>query len=227
MPLRNHRRHGHRQHRVLPRRHGQEAALQYPQLPQGHRVPGSDGHRQGPVRQGVLARPAPVPHPGDAEGRRHLPPGPRGRDGRAQGGRLLQQPDRRQHGRELRRQAQPTGPRHLRQVRGRGQEGRPRFGPFVVWGGLPCVYWPVQIKQQPKPITAKGAAPIVVIGTIRDPATPYKWSQSLADQLSSGVLLTFDGDGHTAYLQGNSCVNEATDKYLVTTDPPKDGATCR
>ncbi|SFO14787.1 alpha/beta hydrolase fold [Actinomadura madurae] len=103
----------------------------------------------------------------------------------------------------------------------------PRFGPFVVWGGLPCVYWPVQIKQQSKPITAKGAAPIVVIGTIRDPATPYKWSQSLADQLSSGVLLTFDGDGHTAYLQGNSCVNEATDKYLVTTDPPKDGTTCR
>jgi pimeloyl-ACP methyl ester carboxylesterase len=103
----------------------------------------------------------------------------------------------------------------------------PRFGPFVVWGGLPCVYWPVQTKQPPKPITAKGAAPIVVIGTIRDPATPYKWAQSLADQLSSGVLLTFDGDGHTAYLQGNSCITKATDDYLLTAKPPKDGTTCR
>ena len=103
----------------------------------------------------------------------------------------------------------------------------PRFGPFVVWGGLPCVYWPSQTEQAPKPITAQGAAPIVVIGTIRDPATPYKWAQSLADQLSSGVLLTFDGDGHTAYLQGNSCITKATDDYLISTDPPKNGTTCR
>lgn len=103
----------------------------------------------------------------------------------------------------------------------------PRFGPFVVWGGLPCVYWPVQTEQRPKPIAAKGAAPIVVIGTTRDPATPYKWAQNLADQLSSGVLLTFDGDGHTAYLQGNHCITEATNDYLITTDPPKDGTTCR
>ena len=103
----------------------------------------------------------------------------------------------------------------------------PRFGPFVVWGGLPCVYWPVQNKQQPKPIAAKGSAPIVVIGTVRDPATPYKWAQNLARQLSSGVLLTFDGDGHTAYLQGNHCVTEAANKYLISAQPPKDGTTCR
>ncbi|MFB4308248.1 alpha/beta hydrolase [Actinomadura sp. GTD37] len=102
----------------------------------------------------------------------------------------------------------------------------PRFGPFVVWGGLPCVYWPVQTKQAPKPVTAKGAAPILVIGTVRDPATPYKWAESLAGQLSSGVLLTFNGDGHTAYLQGNACITKATDNYLITTDPPKDGTTC-
>ncbi|WP_243719189.1 alpha/beta hydrolase [Actinomadura sp. KC06] len=107
------------------------------------------------------------------------------------------------------------------------QKTAPRFGAFVVWGGLPCVYWPVQNEQQPKPITAKGTAPIVVIGTIRDPATPYKWSQSLADQLSSGVLLTFDGDGHTAYLQGDDCITDAADKYLLTGEPPKDGTTCR
>ncbi|RFS81586.1 alpha/beta hydrolase [Actinomadura spongiicola] len=107
------------------------------------------------------------------------------------------------------------------------EKAAPRFGPFVVWGGIPCVYWPAQTKDQPKPITAKGAAPILVIGTLRDPATPYKWSQSLADQLSSGVLLTFDGDGHTAYLQGDHCITQATDNYLISTDPPKDGTTCR
>lgn len=103
----------------------------------------------------------------------------------------------------------------------------PRFGPFVVWGGLPCVYWPVQTHTQPKPITAKGAAPILVIGTLRDPATPYKWAKSLSSQLSSGVLLTLDGDGHTAYLQSNPCISRATDGYLLTGRPPKDGTLCR
>ncbi|GAA1848353.1 alpha/beta hydrolase [Actinomadura bangladeshensis] len=106
------------------------------------------------------------------------------------------------------------------------KKAAPRFGPFVVWGGLACVYWPFQTSQQPKPLAANGAPPIVVIGTIRDPATPYKWAQNLADELSSGVLLTFNGDGHTAYLQGNSCITKATDNYLITTEPPKDGTTC-
>ncbi|MEU5876958.1 alpha/beta hydrolase [Spirillospora sp. NPDC047279] len=103
----------------------------------------------------------------------------------------------------------------------------PQFGSFVVWGGLPCVYWPAKTKEEPKPVTAKGSAPILVIGTLRDPATPYKWAQSLASQLDSGVLLSLDGDGHTAYLQGNPCIIRATDDYLVSAKPPKDGTLCR
>ncbi|WP_231329154.1 alpha/beta hydrolase [Actinomadura graeca] len=121
----------------------------------------------------------------------------------------------------------PSSAKEYGKAADEAQKVAPRFGPFVVWGGLPCVYWPVQTKKQPGPITAKGAAPIVVIGTLRDPATPYKWAQSLASQLSSGVLLTLDGDGHTAYLQGNPCITQATDRYLVTTEPPKPGTVCR
>ena len=109
----------------------------------------------------------------------------------------------------------------------KAKKSSPLFGSFVVWGGLPCVYWPVQTKQQPKPVTAKGSAPILVIGTTRDPATPYKWSKSLASQLDSGVLLTLDGDGHTAYLQGNACITQAVGTYLVTAKPPKNGTVCR
>ena len=56
----------------------------------------------------------------------------------------------------------------------------------------------------------------MVVGTTRDPATPYKWAQSLASQLKAGVLLSLDGDGHTAYLQGNPCITSAVDHYLVT-----------
>ncbi|MBE1532904.1 alpha/beta hydrolase [Actinomadura algeriensis] len=110
---------------------------------------------------------------------------------------------------------------------GKAEKSAPLFGEFVVWGGLPCVYWPVQTDKAPAPVTAKGSAPVLVIGTTRDPATPYSWAESLAGQLQSGVLLTLDGDGHTAYLQANPCISRATDRYLVTTEPPKDGTVCR
>ena len=39
--------------------------------------------------------------------------------------------------------------------------------------------------MDPEPITAKGSGPIVVIGTTRDPATPYEWAVSLAEQLDN------------------------------------------
>ena len=71
-----------------------------------------------------------------------------------------------------------------------------------------------------------GAPPIVVIGTTRDPATPMKWSEALADQLESGVLIRRDGDGHTGYHVGNGCVDEAVEDYLIAGTVPTDGLSC-
>jgi pimeloyl-ACP methyl ester carboxylesterase len=106
-------------------------------------------------------------------------------------------------------------------------EAAPRFGPFVVWGSIPCAYWPNKTTEQPHAVTAPGAKPILVIGTTRDPATPYSWAQGLASGLKSGVLLSLDGDGHAAFLQGNRCIGQAVDRYLVDESPPKDGTMCR
>ncbi|MEV8636229.1 alpha/beta hydrolase [Streptosporangium sp. NPDC051023] len=101
----------------------------------------------------------------------------------------------------------------------------PLFGPYIMWGALPCAYWPVKPVPREK-IDAPGAAPILVVGTERDPATPYEWAKSLADQLSSGVLVDFDGDGHTAYRSGSACVDRLVDDYLVNLLVPKDGVHC-
>ena len=62
--------------------------------------------------------------------------------------------------------------------------------------------------------------------TTRDPATPYAWSEALADQLESGVLLTYVGDGHTAYSRGNRCIDSAVDGYLLRGVVPSDGKRC-
>ena len=61
----------------------------------------------------------------------------------------------------------------------------------------------------------------MVVGTTRDPATPYRSAQALARDLKSGVLLGWVGDGHTAYMMGSSCIDSAVDKYLteVSEDP--------
>ncbi len=111
-------------------------------------------------------------------------------------------------------------------VAAKAKKVAPLFGQFVVWGTLPCAYWPAVVKTQPKPLHAVGAKPIVVVGTTRDPATPYKWAQGLATELKSGILLSLDGDGHTAYLQGNPCITSAVDRYLINGTPPKKGTMC-
>jgi pimeloyl-ACP methyl ester carboxylesterase len=106
------------------------------------------------------------------------------------------------------------------------QKLSPVFGAGFAWGSISCRDWPYPPEAASEPIHAKGAAPILVVGTTRDPATPYVWAQSLAKQLDSGVLLTFDGDGHTAYNRGNACINRAVEGYLVSGIVPADGTTC-
>jgi pimeloyl-ACP methyl ester carboxylesterase len=78
-----------------------------------------------------------------------------------------------------------------------------------------CTHWPVPRAELPTSFEAKGAPPIIVIGTSNDPATPYAWAQSLAGQLSSGVLISYEGEGHTIYNQGVSCVDDAVDTYFL------------
>ncbi|MHC5263797.1 alpha/beta hydrolase [Streptomyces sp. UC4497] len=106
------------------------------------------------------------------------------------------------------------------------EKASPVFGKGLAWSSLNCGYWPVKATGEAHRITAEGAAPIVVAGTTRDPATPYRWAKSLAAQLSSGHLLTYDGDGHTAYGRGSDCVDGAIDDYLLTGTPPTDGKRC-
>ncbi len=73
---------------------------------------------------------------------------------------------------------------------------------------LQCPLWPVESAPRPPRITADGAPPILVIGTTGDPATPYENAPAMADQLKSGVLVTFNGEGHLAYGK-SECVTTA------------------
>ena len=100
------------------------------------------------------------------------------------------------------------------------------FGTALAYGGVTCANWPYEAKRTPAPVSAAGADEILVVGTTRDPATPYEWSVSLDEQLENSTLLTFDGDGHTAYGNGNECITEAVDNYLLNGVLPEPDTVC-
>ena len=104
----------------------------------------------------------------------------------------------------------------------------PRFATVTEAGDLGCQAWGHTGTQPSKALHAKGAAPILVIGTTGDPATPHEWAVALADQLESGQLLTWEGNGHAAYSNPGHgpCVTQAVDTYLLTGTMPKKGLTC-
>jgi pimeloyl-ACP methyl ester carboxylesterase len=102
----------------------------------------------------------------------------------------------------------------------------PVFGRNFAWSETACKNWPVSHGAFPQKLTAKGASPILVIGTTRDPATPYEWAVGLAKQLDSGVLLTRNGDGHTAYHSGNDCIDQTVNDYLLNDTVPPNGKVC-
>jgi pimeloyl-ACP methyl ester carboxylesterase len=100
------------------------------------------------------------------------------------------------------------------------EKASPTFGAIFASSLSSCSYWPVHSHKAAAPIHAKGAPPILVIGTTRDPATPLAWAQALAKQLDSGILIKRNGDGHTGYDAGNTCVDTTVESYLVSGQVP-------
>jgi pimeloyl-ACP methyl ester carboxylesterase len=100
----------------------------------------------------------------------------------------------------------------------------PLFGADAALGLYTCTPW--DAPRTPLPDRdADGSAPILVIGTQGDPVTPLPGAVDMAEDLTSGVLLTWQGTGHTAYPK-TDCVTAAVNAYLIDLAVPNDGLTC-
>ena len=106
------------------------------------------------------------------------------------------------------------------------KDASPTFSAQLLYPDAYCQGWGHESSRKREKITASGAAPILVVGTTGDPATPYAWSEALAEQLETGQLLTWKGNGHTAYGRSNDCVKNAVDTYLLNGTMPDKGLTC-
>lgn len=103
----------------------------------------------------------------------------------------------------------------------------PEMARAIAWGNAPCTYWFDHLVGKPVPVTSKTTAPILVVGTTYDPATPYSWALALHEQLPTSSLLTYVGDGHTAYGAGSTCIDQLIDNFLITGVAPTSGKICK
>jgi pimeloyl-ACP methyl ester carboxylesterase len=100
------------------------------------------------------------------------------------------------------------------------------------WGGS---FATASCAGMPKPakgdrlgdVRVRGTAPILVIGTTNDPATPYVGAEALAARIQGSDLLTFESTEHTAFGRGiSTCIDDAVVAYLVDGTMPPPGTRC-
>ncbi len=107
-------------------------------------------------------------------------------------------------------------------------DANPYFGRAWTWAGVLCATW---THRDPNaylgPFGTRTAAPIMVVSTRFDPATPYEGAVATAARFPGARLLTVNGYGHTSSAMPSACVQRSVAYYLLTQKPPRKGAYCR
>lgn len=114
-------------------------------------------------------------------------------------------------------------------IRATTRSWQQRFPMFGLWSAaslFDCQVWQPQRTVPPLPTATSAAHKILVIGNLHDPATPYQGAKDLTSTLGNAELLTWDGEGHTSFLQGSKCIDDFVDTYLVSGALPPAATTC-
>ncbi len=125
--------------------------------------------------------------------------------------------------------APAPSPERIQQVLAKLKEQAPMFSKDTAaedFAVASCAAWPFHTAETPHTVRAEGSAPILVIGTTGDPATPYAAAESLAKGFAHATLLTREGEGHGAFGAGNACIDLALKLYLIDGTMPAAGTRC-
>ncbi len=114
----------------------------------------------------------------------------------------------------------------IRQTTAEWVKRYPMFGLWSAAALFTCQQWQPRRTIPPLPTAKRAAETILVVGNLHDPATPYQGAKDLTATLGRARLLSWDGEGHTSYLQGSGCVDDAVNSYLITATLPPAGKTC-
>jgi pimeloyl-ACP methyl ester carboxylesterase len=114
------------------------------------------------------------------------------------------------------------------QIRATARKWSTEFPIFGLWSApslFSCQVW--QPVRNPPPLpSAPTPHKVLVLGNLHDPATPYQGAIDLAKAMGNAEVLTWNGEGHTSYLMGSSCIDKDVDNYLVSMTLPPANTTC-
>jgi pimeloyl-ACP methyl ester carboxylesterase len=123
--------------------------------------------------------------------------------------------------------ANPANPLAYPAIARQADERTPYFGSLSTYLTFACAGWPVVDRDSyVGPWNHATASPILLVGTIYDPSTPYQDAVSASHELANARLLTYDGWGHSTFLQGSTCIFRYESAYLINGTLPAPGTTC-
>ena len=104
----------------------------------------------------------------------------------------------------------------------------PIFGAFLAASPLGCDPRLPEppAAQQVGDVHVSGTAPILIVGTTADPATPYAGAIDLQHRIAGSRLLTLVSTEHAGYGKGIPCIDNAVDTYLLQRALPRVGLRC-
>lgn len=87
-----------------------------------------------------------------------------------------------------------------------------------------CAAWPAAVGNPQHRPHVHTATPVLVLNSLHDPATAYRWARNVTRQLD-GALLTYDGWGH-GVAGRSACTLAVTMRYLADLETPRPGTHC-
>jgi hypothetical protein len=100
----------------------------------------------------------------------------------------------------------------------------PLLGPFTLGLLGICTSWPAP-EAALGGVKATGAAPMLITAAVDDPVAPYAAARSLAGQLGSATLISWQSGEHGTYPE-SPCITAAVDNYLLNRTVPAVGSLC-
>ncbi|GAA2816144.1 alpha/beta hydrolase [Saccharopolyspora taberi] len=92
----------------------------------------------------------------------------------------------------------------------------------------PCAYWNDRPDVQLREPTGEGLPPVLMLQSENDPATAVEGARIAHEQFAGSRLVTVADEGdHGLYGQGNACVDDLVESYLVDGVVPERDVTCR
>ncbi|MFC5832888.1 alpha/beta hydrolase [Nonomuraea insulae] len=95
------------------------------------------------------------------------------------------------------------------------RENAPISGSWQIWGSIQCQGWDTVAGSMWWGDPPPQLTPIMIVGTVGDPVVPYEDVKNLRSTLSGSVMVTLQGNSHTAYRAGDRCVNDTVEAFLL------------